>query len=162
MKKNLILVISHNIYLKKEEVDLILNDNDIDIEITGVCVPIWHCLGDSSEPAREVFCKYYLNNKKENDPIEKLKNGFRINLPQLPEDYKESKPLTDSEWKSLSEKELSEWYEINKAPPNAKYLENDGHLCYMQYDKFMYKKQLTNIIHNVNIKPYKELINSLT
>lgn len=157
--KPLILALSHNIYINKEQEENIINK--IPIELMGVCVPVWHCGGKSSEPAKEVFCKYYIHNQENDFPVEILKNGFKLNLPQIPNDFKKDKELTDQEWKGLKEKDLIEWYEKNTMPLNALNLKDKGTLCYMQYDKFMFKRKLSDIVHNVNIKTEEILLNSL-
>lgn len=158
--KNLILAISHNIYLTEEQEKFILDKTPI--ETIGVCVPVWHYSGKSSEPAKEIFCKYFIYNEKNDFPVEKFKSGFKINIPQIPEGYKKDRPLTDEEWRGMSEKDLSEWYERNTTPVNAEYLKDKGCLYYIQYDKFMFKTKLVDIVHSINIKPEEVLINSLT
>jgi len=149
--KPLILALSHNVYITPEQEELILKRTPV--EIIGVCVPVWHRGGKSSEPAKELFCKYFIHNEINDFPIEIFKNGFRINIPQIPDTFKKDKPLTDEEWRGLKEKELIEWYEKNASPPNAEYIKDKGCLCYLQYDKFMFKGKLADRVHNINIKP---------
>ena len=50
------LTVSHYIYLSREQ-RYELNDGK-DIEIVGICVPVWFQKGNTSEPAQEIFCKY--------------------------------------------------------------------------------------------------------
>ena len=158
--KPLILAISHNIYINKNQENDLLNR--IPIELMGVCVPVWHSGGKSNEPAKEVFCKYYIKNDIIDSPIEALKNGFKINIPQIPDTFKKDKILSDEEWRGLKEKDLLEWYEKNTFPPNAQDLKDGGHLCYVQYDKFLFRKKMADIVHNINIKTEECLVSSLT
>lgn len=70
--------ISHIIHLnKKERYDLY---HGKEIEKNGFFVPVCFYKGNTSEPATEVFCKYYLTNFNEFVPITKCKNGYRINI----------------------------------------------------------------------------------
>ena len=57
---NLILAISHNIFITEDQEKEILERNPV--ELMGVSVPVWHHSGKSSEPAKEVFCKYFIHN----------------------------------------------------------------------------------------------------
>jgi len=156
---NLILAISHNIFITEDQEKEILERNPV--ELIGVTVPVWHHSGRSSEPAKEVFCKYFIYNEKSDFPIERFKNGYKINIPQLPEGYKQYKPLTDEEWRGMTEKDLGDWYDKTKPPTNAELLRDKGCLFYVQYDKFIFKKKLVDIIHNVCIQPEHILLESL-
>ena len=62
----------------------------------------------------------------------------------------------------MSERDLNDWYDKNKNPANAEFLKNKGCLFYIQYDKFMFKKKLVDIVHNVCIQPEYILLESLT
>jgi hypothetical protein len=70
--------ISHIIYLdKNERYDLYHGKK---IKKIGFFVPVCFCNGETSEPAHEIFCKYFLTNENEFVPITKCENGFRINI----------------------------------------------------------------------------------
>lgn len=74
------LAIHHNVYLTKDQ-RYALNAGE-DLEIVGVSVPVWTYNNATSEPAREVFCKYYLKNPKQDDiPIKIVPDGYVIVLP---------------------------------------------------------------------------------
>lgn len=76
----LTLTISHFIYLTKEQR---LNlTKKIPIETTGISVPVWFKMGSTSEPAKEVFCRYVITNDEKETLVEKTNDGFSINLPQ--------------------------------------------------------------------------------
>lgn len=73
------LAISHYIYLTKDQrYDL---HNGKEIEVIGISVPVWFKKGTTSEPAKEIFCKYTLTNTKELLPIDIKEDGYKINLP---------------------------------------------------------------------------------
>lgn len=77
----LILVISHNIFLNEEQVVSLLNRNSV--EVVGTCCPVWFNKGNTTEPGNEIFVKYTITNEDKDYPVTKLKNGFKINLPQI-------------------------------------------------------------------------------
>lgn len=117
MKKQVTLSIVHNIYLTKDERYSIHSGKKI--TVVGCSLPVWFYQGDTSEPAEEVFCKYILTNKKVKkniSPVEITKQGYKINLPQLPEGYKEPDSLTNEEWRKMTEKQKSDWYSKNAKP----------------------------------------------
>lgn len=75
------LTISHHIYLDEEEKkDL---EADKQIEVTGISVPVWFEKGNTSEPAKEVFCKYYIEKTNVETPIKALNNGYVIKLSDI-------------------------------------------------------------------------------
>lgn len=78
------IAISHIIYLNKEERYDLYNGKEI--TKTGFFVPVCFYKGTTSEPAYEIFCKYKLSNHKEFKPIEKCRNGFKINIYSETED----------------------------------------------------------------------------
>jgi hypothetical protein len=75
------LTISHHVYLSRE--DRYKLHNREDIEAIGVSVPVLFDKGNTSEPAREVFCRYKLTNNLPNRAITTFDAGYCINLPQL-------------------------------------------------------------------------------
>lgn len=76
------LLIAHYIYLTKEQRYSLHQGNSLDV--IGVSVPVWFDKGNTSEPAKELFCKYNLTNDSKNRPIDILTDGYSINLPQKP------------------------------------------------------------------------------
>jgi hypothetical protein len=113
MQKNSItLSIAHNIFLTKEQRYELHEGKKL--ILVGCALPVWFFKGKTSEPAEEVFCKYILNNqKKEPTLIKFTKQGYKINLPQVPEN--EVMPtLSDKEWLSMSEKQKSDWYNAHR------------------------------------------------
>lgn len=77
----LTLNVSHNIFLtKKQRYDLCKTDTLV--ETTGVSVPVWFFRGRTSEPAKEVFCKYILSINDNKNAIKKFAEGYIVNLPK--------------------------------------------------------------------------------
>lgn len=80
MKKQTLLI-SHYLYLTKEERYSVAAGNTV--EVIGVNIPVWFSSGKTDEPAEEVFCKYILSNSKDDFSIREFDEGFEINLPQI-------------------------------------------------------------------------------
>lgn len=76
------LLITHFIYLTKEQRYALHSGKNI--EVVGVSLPVWFYKGTTSEPAKELFCRYELTNDNSNRPIKILEDGYNINLPQKP------------------------------------------------------------------------------
>jgi hypothetical protein len=56
----LTLTVSHNIFLtKKQRYELSVVESTL--EVIGISFPVWFYKGKTSEPAKEVFCKYILS-----------------------------------------------------------------------------------------------------
>ena len=80
----LCLTISHHIFLSQEQRYALAKDSETQVETIGVSVPVW-CRAtvegfglnrQTDEPADEVFCKYYLDNRQCGKVIEILKDGY--------------------------------------------------------------------------------------
>lgn len=136
--------------------------------MVGVSVPVWYVNKISSEPAKEVFCNYYLKNPKRDLPIQIVEDGFEIFLPMRP--AKNSKtPLTDEEWRLLFYKnpaKLDAHYKGQMAEVSSKNLLDlpDGGCAYLYYREHNKVKQYgekINLMHYVIIKDMTELTGSL-
>ena len=58
------IAIHHNIWLTRDQRYAI--HDGAEIVVVGVSIPVWvHNNKVTSEPAKEVFCKYYLKNPKQ-------------------------------------------------------------------------------------------------
>ena len=113
------LVISHSIHLtKKQRYDL--NDNK-KVETIGVSTPIWFDKGSTSEPAKEIFCKYFLTNYPEERAIVPLEDGYVINMPQHLSEDNEKMPVE----LLLDEKDGGEKYLTFKQVSRVSYLEKE-------------------------------------
>ena len=73
------LTVSHYLYLTKEQ-RYSLNEGK-DIDVVGICVPVWFSKGNTSEPAQEIFCKYKIQNPRQGDNIKQTDDGFTIIMP---------------------------------------------------------------------------------
>lgn len=74
------LTIAHHIYLTEEQKALFLNGETI--EVIGISIPVWFEKGNTSEPAKEVFCKYVISSEDRNIPITTVEDGYFINLKE--------------------------------------------------------------------------------
>lgn len=160
----LTLAVSHNLFLNEEQRKELINGQTV--ECTGVSVPVWFHKGTTSEPAVEVFSKYSLTNVKQSYPVSTTKQGYKINLPQIPEDY-EKIEIEESEWREMTESERLLWNSINKKPSSADDLKDikDGgseYLKFKTFDLIRKDKWKINVIHYIEIQKKEILENSLS
>lgn len=171
-KKKHLLIITHNIFLTKDDrYDLA---NGTSIEAVGVSLPVWFDpKGKTSEPAQEIFCNYVLVNPinpNEHIPVQQTDNGYLITLPQIPEKYKPVR-LTDEVFRDMNSEQRSIWYEQHAEPPNGKNLLDikEGGSEYLKFEEHNQAKIkapemkdiYTQIIHCVEIKKIEDLEKSL-
>lgn len=115
-----ILTITHNIFLNDEEREQLANGKNV--KATGVSLPVWICKnqktkkGFTTEPGTEVFCLYSLINRDQKTIVRRTNEGYQINIPQLPKDYK-APELSNDDWRKMSEAEKEKWYSEHKRPP---------------------------------------------
>jgi hypothetical protein len=137
------LTISHYIYLNREQRYKVHSGESI--EVIGISVPVWFHRGTTSEPAKEVFCKYKITNESTDKNILPTKEGYYINLPQK----------TELEKNNLSE-ELKEITSIKMGTSDRLLDLKDGGtgwLEFRQYNKIEEGENKYNLIHFVEIKP---------
>ena len=144
------LTISHYVYLNREQRYAI---HDLKpVEVIGVSVPVWFNNGNTSEPAKEVFCKYKITNEPINKTIISTEDGYSINIPQ--------KITFDS---------FSKEFQIAAAMQlgtSEKLLDvKDGgneSLEFRQYNKIQSEDRNFNVIHFVEIKPIEILYQTMS
>jgi len=115
-----VLFVSHNIYLTRDE-RYALADGE-SVKVIAPSVPVWFYQFNTSEPATEVFCQYTLTNKPGIARIYPIKSGYKINIPQTPEDYEPPERIPDEEWRKMTRKQQDEWYGENPTPINGELL----------------------------------------
>lgn len=140
------LTISHYIYLSKDQRYNLHAGQDI--EAIGVSIPVWFHKGSTSEPAKEIFCKYKLTNENVNKVIVQMNEGYVINLPQKVE--KEAVTEETPIFTASSDKLLD--VEDN----GAEYME------FRQYNKVKQGNNEFNVVHFVEIKTLETLSNTLS
>lgn len=148
------LTIHHNIHLTKQQ-RYALHEGQ-DIVVVGVSIPVWIADKMTSEPAKEVFCNYYLKNPKEEIPIRILDDGYEITIP-----YREGKDLnlSNEEWRELNmndPEKLQEMYENLESEVSSKNLldiEDGGSefLNYRELNKVPSEDKFLNIMHHIVI-----------
>lgn len=91
------LTVHHNLFLTRDERYRLHAGEDI--ETIGISIPVWVLKNVTSEPAKEVFCKYILKNPQKNIPININEDGFTIYMP-----YREGIEMnvSDEEWRFLN------------------------------------------------------------
>lgn len=159
------LTIQHNIHLTREQ-RYALHAGE-QIETIGYSVPIWIANKNTSEPGKEVFCRYVLKNPKEETPIHIMKDGYEITVP-----YREGTKLeiSNEEWRQLNEKDpnkLEAMYRNLLPEVSSKRLldiadgGNGGTLIYREQNKVKRDDQTISIMHYVSIEPIELLISTL-
>jgi hypothetical protein len=162
---NFTLTISHCIYLTKEQrYDLIKRK---EIEVIGVSIPVWFCKGKTSEPAMEIFNKYIITNDPDDSPIESYAKGYKINLPQLPKDFHPIDRPSLENWEKMTAMDRDRWNKENPIPPSADDLMDAekggvGALYFKRHSKLKDAGKKISLIHIVEIKSLKILLESLT
>jgi hypothetical protein len=158
------LTIHHNIHLTREERYNLHAGQEI--VTVGVSVPVWFFQRMTSEPAKEIFCKYFIGNPKKDDPIRVLENGYSIPLP-----YREGVRLDipNEEWWELYRKDPKRLEELEKVcveEVSSKSLLDlkdggCGHLSYREHNKIQKEDKTYSIMHYVSINAMEQLVNSI-
>ena len=139
------LTISHYLYLTKEQRYQLHERKPI--EVIGISVPVWFNKGSTSEPAKEIFCRYQLTNDSVNRNMVTTDEGYNINIPQNVEVYT-IEPITATHF-STSEQLL------DFAEGGVEFLE------FKQYNKIQKKMHKFNVVHFVEIKTVEKLLETL-
>lgn len=158
------LILSHNIYLTRQERYALIEQETIDV--VGVCLPVWFTIKYLTAPTEEVFCKYSISNFGPEQDIKVVGGGYQINLPQIPSDWIPAEPLTNEQWRDMSENEKRIWYKRNSTPKNAKWLADvcDGggeQLYFRQVTSLYENKTKIKLVHFVSIKTIEILTESV-
>ena len=159
------LAIQHVIHLTRNQ-RYALHDG-ICLVVTGLSVPVWYLDKDTSEPAREIFCKYYLKNAKEDHAIEVKPDGYELTLP-----FREGKGLeiSDDDWRELKMKnpdKLEHMYEQCLQEVSSKNLLDvtDGggtYLSYREHNEITQKDgSKLHMVHFVQMYDISQLQESL-
>lgn len=136
------LTVSHYIYLNREQRYKVHSGEFV--EVIGISVPVWFYRGTTSEPAKEMFCKYKITNEATDKSILSTKEGYEINLPQKTELDNDNSP------------EVKEITSIKLGTSERLLDLKDGGtewLEFRQYNKIEQGKNKFNLIHFVEIKP---------
>lgn len=158
------LTIHHNIHLTREERYALHNGEQV--QTVGVSTPVWFYNRLTSEPAREVFCRYFLQNPKKNIPIQILEDGYDIAIPFR----KETKlNISNEEWRYLNihdPDKLDSLYQ--RTVPEVSSLNlldikdgGCGILFYREHDKVKKDDDFLTIIHFVQIGSIEQLESSM-
>lgn len=145
-----ILTISHFLYLTRDQ-RYKIHAGEV-VETVGVSVPVWFLKGNTSEPAKELFCKYKITNEPINKAIETVDEGFVINLPQKI-DLQPEDTVDDS------------FREAMKHLPTSERLldikdKGAGYLHFKQYNQVVINSIEFSIVHIVELQNEDFLIDS--
>ena len=88
-----ILTVSHYIYLDKDQRYLLYQGSELDV--VGVSVPVWFKSGNTSEPAKEVFCRYKISTQRGSQGVQAVEEGYRLNLSNFVESDGSFKSILD-------------------------------------------------------------------
>lgn len=158
----LTLAVHHLIYLNREQRYKLHAGEQI--KVVGVSVPVWFIGENSTEPAREVFCNYYLSNPKGDYPIGIRKDGYSVSLPHKPAPPKPD--VTDEQWFKFTKEEREKYEEQVKPAFTSENLLDyqDGgskFLYYREHNKIKHEGRWLTMIHFIQIADIEELENSL-
>lgn len=164
---NIALFVTHNIFLTEDEASRVADGHTV--STTGHCVPVWidAKTGNTTEPAKEVFCQYVVHNSPETEREVRVmpKKGYEIFIPKCsgwepPEKLDQEKiSVWPSEERMALFKQMEKWWFSNPRPMDAENLRRG-------YIRFETKKTETgrrarHEQHVVEIAFWNRLINSL-
>lgn len=139
----------------------------INLVVTGVSVPVWYMGKATSEPAKEVFCKYWIANTREDRPIAIQDDGYDLVLP-----YREGKglDLSDEDYRELLLKnpaKLEHLYAQCVQPVSSQNLLDIGdgggaYLSYREHSEVRHEGKKLQIVHFVQISDMESLKESLS
>lgn len=159
---NIILTISHNIFLTRDE-RYSLHEGE-DLEVLGVSVPVWVYDGGTTEPASEIFCKYKLLNRERKVSIKTNPTCYEISIPKTSKVSPTGMP--QSLWNNLSleEKQMWKYTESNLNLGTLLDITDGGSefLVFKQYNKSRKRGLSINLIHFVEIKDISELVENIS
>lgn len=160
----LTLAIYHGIHLNRNERYALHNGHDI--ATTGISVPVWFKGKMTSEPAKEVFCRYILRNPRKDFPIQILQDGYEISLP-----YREgyAPTISDDEWRKLNAEQpekLDLYYSRFIPEVSSRNLLDVadggvGSLAYREQNKVKKEKYEVTIIHYICFDSVEKLIQDI-
>jgi hypothetical protein len=157
------LTISHHLFLSQKKRYSLHNKKHI--KIIGSNIPIWYYKGETSEPAEEIFCQYLLTNEGNKKFILSDLEGYTINLPTIPIDWKKPN-LSNEEWRKMNQEKKDNWYKTHTRPESSFDLLDppDGgrQLIFSVIHIKKIKGCQTLITHIVVIKDTLELLNTVT
>ncbi len=161
------LTIHHNIHLNREQRYALHAGTEI--VTVGVSVPVWHLNKITSEPAKEMFCKYYLKNPHQELPIKIVADGYEIVIP-----YRAGVKLeiSNEEWQELRQNNPAKLNELQKKCvreiSSKRLLDlSDGGSAYLSYKELNTvalqnsQQKPISIMHHVIFNTYEGLIESL-
>ena len=159
-----VLFVSHHIYLTREQ-RYALADGE-SVKTVAPSIPVWFYKFNTSEPATEVFCRYILSNQGDAASLEFAKDGYVINIPQIPKDYQPPERIPDEQWRKMTCEQQSEWYENNPTPPSGTLLRDvsDGGSAYIKFQfdvQGRRHKKMVRQSHQIEIKDMSKLLESL-
>jgi hypothetical protein len=153
----LTLSISHNIFLSHEQIVSLATGQPV--EAVGVSVPVWFYKGNTSEPAKEVFCKYKLTNVTEDYPVTTLARGYKINLPQV------LSMIRPDNWSEMSSSDKSYWRQTHPSQIcglDLLDLNAEETFHFKRYTKLTENGNRMNLIHAVEIGTFEILERSFS
>ena len=152
-------MISHLIFLTREERYVLVNRKDVNV--VGVNIPVWVTDKDCAEPAQEVFCRYLLSNHEDNLRVTMISDGYAVNLPQQFESV--APELTNDQWRVMTCEQQDRWYAKHQSIPTAENLRDflDGGGEYLKF-RYISLTAEQKTIHNFEFKTLESLVDSLT
>ena len=166
---NTALFVTHSVFLTEEQIEKVVSGEGV--ESIGHCVPVWvdAKTGRTTEPAKEIFCLYLVNNSSDNERDVKLlprKKGYEIFIPNSskwspppPVDY-EKISVWSSEDRMALMSEMDKWWFSNPKPMDASNLSR-GYLRFDTRKTNKMGKKTYSEQHVVEISSWGRLFESL-
>ena len=155
------LVIHHNLHLTREQRYALHEKNTM--ECIGVIVPVWVSGAMTSEPAREVFCRYRIKNTGEKAPIKLVDGGFELTIPDR-QPIAPPQCISNEEWREMTEQEKEEIASFQMPGSSSLNLLDlkdggTGTLMYREHSKIRADGHPGSvaIVHLVQIRPIEDL-----
>lgn len=149
---------SHYLYLTRDQRYSLTEGKTIKCD--GVYLPVWHDEGKTNEPAAEVFCVYTVRNSRRNASVEKVKQGFVIDMPFFDtiQTNESAEPIAapDKETIKAAQRRLGTAELLLD-------LDDGGDECaeFSFFHKLTIGKNQHNVIHFVEIKPIELLLDTI-
>lgn len=146
----LTLTIHHNIFIDRTQ-RYALHRGD-DVTTTGVSVPVWYDEPFTTEPAKEIFCRYTLQNRGGDAPIKINDDGYTIILPH--------RLQLNADGSAIDARDEPQRDLVDDLLDFA-----DGgasSIYYREHNKVVHNKQYLHIVHFVQIRDVESMLNSST
>lgn len=156
------LTITHKIHLTKEQRYALHKGEDV--SVIGVSLPVWLLGTKTTEPAKELFCKYVIKNTRKETPIRIIEGGYEITIPA--KDLDNTEVISNEAWREMSEKDKEAFYArkgVQASSLNLLDFKDGGSECliYREQSKIVHRGASLNVVHFIDIEDIQQLLGSI-